>query len=876
MGQVYKARDTRLDRTVAVKLLPPDLADKPDRRRRFEIEARVISSLSHPHICPLFDVGEDQGRAFIVMEYLEGDTLDDRLTRGALPAPDVLRYGGQIADALDHAHRAQIVHRDLKPSNVMLTRSGAKLLDFGLAKGLEVPPPGLLSTASFDQRKMTAEGTVIGTVQYMAPEQLEGRQADSRTDIFAFGVLLYEMATGRKAFGGESQASLIASILTSQPPPVSSARAPNPALPPALDHIVERCLEKNPADRWQTARDIKLELDWSTKSGSQSSQPTRHVSSWRTLRAREVLAWALAAVALAIAASVALLILRKPAIETTRFTIPPPTGAIIGSGLNRRRITISPDGRHFAFVAIQGGREQIWVRSLGSLDARPLPGTDGGNAPFWSPDSRFIGFFVNAAGELKKVDASGGPARTICAATSDGNSTWGRDGTILFTQSGGSIYRVSSDGGTPVPVTHLDKTQRELDHRWPSFLPDGRRFLYMATALDANGLRATPTVYAASVDSTDRTLVARMHSGMVYSPTGHVLFVEDGVLMAQRFDTTALQLDGDPVKIADGLAYYKGLGTAGFTISDTGVLAYHGSDDALQLVWYDRRGVMTETGWDPQIFDAFRVSPDTQSLAVALIDPNTGLTDIWIYDVSRGAPTRFTSDGYASAPVWSPDGRRIALGTGRSGPPAIIAKALDGSEEKLADPTNPLNPEDWSSDGQLIVYMKSTRIRGNDLWLLPLADKQKAHSFVDTEAHEWGARFSPDSAWLAFVSNESGAPEVYVVRVRGGEKKRISVGGGSTPRWRRDGKELFYAAADNRSIMSVPVELGSTFKAGVPSRLFTMRAQAASRFGLRSTGFEVWPNGERFLMTVPVAEPASSRITVVLNWTEALKRPRTN
>ena len=603
MGQVYKARDTRLDRAVAIKLLPPDLADRPERRQRFETEARAISSLSHPNICTLFDVGEQDGRAFIVMEYLEGQTLDDRLTLGPLSADEVLRWGSQIADALDHAHRHNIVHRDLKPSNVMLTRSGPKLLDFGLAKARGAEPTGL-ATASSDDRTLTAEGTLIGTFQYMTPEQLEGRPADVRTDIFAFGTLLYEMATGRKAFDGDSQASLIASILTAQPPPVSSVQRAtcDEAVLPALDHVVQRCLAKNPADRWQTARDLKLELDWCATGGTSRSPTPLPVTKSGRYSVREALGWMVAALAVAIAATLVFLNPRDSETEATRFTIPPPPGAIIGQIEIRSRLAISPDGRHLAFQAAKDGRIQIWIRSMGTLEAYALAGTDGGFTPFWSPDSRFIGFFSPATGELKRIDLSGGPARTICAALSEGRPTWGRDGTILFTQFRDGIYRVAADGGTPVRVTQLDKTLGEMNHFWPSFLPDGRRFLYTATARDANLGRVTPSIYVSSLDSSDKTLVTRMHSGMVYSPSAGVLFVEDGVLMAQAFDTTSPQLVGDPVSLADGVAFYKELGHGGFTVSETGVIAYQGAEDAFQLLWYDRRGSVSDPGWGQKNF----------------------------------------------------------------------------------------------------------------------------------------------------------------------------------------------------------------------------------------------------------------------------------
>jgi Tol biopolymer transport system component len=871
MGEVYKARDTRLDRTVAVKLLRPDAEARADRQRRFEIEARAISSLHHPNICALFDVGEQAGRPFLVMEYLEGETLDDRLTRGPLAAAEVLQYGARIADALDHAHGAQIVHRDLKPSNVMLTAQGVKLLDFGLAKEL-APGLGLVSTATFDPQKLTAEGSIVGTFQHMAPEQLEGRPIDARTDLFAFGVLLYEMATARKAFEGESRASLIASILTSQPPPVSVTRQSGDRLPPALDHIVERCLQKRPADRWQTARDVKLELEWAASAASSDARPSPNGGAPASGR-RERVAWILAAAALVVAATLWLGRSDQPVADLTVFAIEPPPGVLIGVAQNRPRSAVSPDGRHLAFLATREGRRQIWVRSLGALDARPVDGTDGAQAPFWSPDSRFIGFFADSAGELRKVDVSGGPPRTICAAQSDGSIAWGRDGTILFTQFRDGVYRVPADGGVAARVTTVDKTKGEMNHYWPEFLPDGRHFIYMATAVDGRAMRLTPTVYVATIDgSAAPRLLAQKHSRMVYSPTGHLLFVEDSVLMAQPFDLATLQLTGEPLRIADGVGYSRTLGNGAFSLSETGVLAYQGNQESFQLLWYDRRGAVTDPGWSPQSFGSVRLSPDAGRLVVDVGDPRTGGSDLWLYDVQRGAPIRYTTDGFASNAVWSPDAGRLAFRSGRSQAPAVVVATLDGRDEVLADTNSPLTPEDWSPDGALIAYTNSTRTTGADLWLLPTTKPRQPRPLLQTPANEWDAKFSPDSAWIAFTSNELGSPDVYVVRVDGRARTRISVGGGSSPRWRRDGKELYYLAADNRTLVAVSVETGVAFTAGASQRLFTMRSDAVSRVGLRYAGYDATADGQRFLFSVPAGAPTTSRLTIVQNWAAALRR----
>ena len=882
MGEVYKARDTRLDRPVAIKVLHAAVAERADRRALFETEARAVSALSHPHICTLFDIGDQDGHAFLVMEYLEGDTLDDRLTRGPLPAPDVLRHGAAIADALDHAHRRQIVHRDVKPSNVMLTASGVKLLDFGLAKGPVLVGAAASATPSFDQRKLTAEGTLIGTFQYMATEQLEGKPADARTDVFALGTVLYEMATGRKAFNGDSQASLIASILTEQPPPISSAREvlePDGSLA-ALDHVVERCLAKNPDERWQTARDVQLELEWIVK-----GQPSRaSVRAGARLRPREAVAWALALGTLIVAAAIAVVRFDGASPESTRFIVSPPAGATIPVAESRTRLAVSPDGRRLAMVAFTGGKQQIWIRSLDSVAAEPLAGSDGAISPFWSPDSRFVGFFSPGEGALKKVAVTGGPARTIAPAQVDGVPTWGRDGTILFTQFLDGIYRVSADGGTPSRVTRVDKRRRELNHYWPEFLSDGRQFLYMATALDESGLRATPSVYIASLDSPETTLLARMHSRMTYAEPGYLLFVDNGALLAQRFDGTSRRLLGEPVQIASGVAYTRTVGNGSFGVSSNGVLAYQGAGDESHIVWADRRGNVTETGWPTQNYGSFRFSPDGQRVAVEVVDPRSNAADVWLYDAVRGAPVRFTSDpADESGPLWSPDASRILLRLSRGGPaslgsgsaaPNLYTKGVaTGREELIVSDPSPLRGEDWSQDGRWIAYTRNTRQTGVDIWLMPLTEGGKPHPFSTERFDESNARFSPDSRWLAFVSTEAGLPEVFVAPVdRAGERKRISVGGGTTPRWRRDGRELFYASPDGREIVGVPIQPGPTFRAGIPERLFALGAATGARFSRLNILYEVTPDGQRFLINVPAGEPSSSRITVVLNWMAALRR----
>jgi len=873
MGLVYRARDTRLDRPVALKVLPEEFRERSDRQQRFQSEARIISALSHPHICALFDVGEQDGASFLVMEYLEGETLEDRITRGPLPADDVLRYAAQIADALDHAHQAQITHRDLKPSNVMLTATGVKLLDFGLARGPVLATTGASTQSLTSPGRLTGEGTLLGTFQYMAPEQLEGKEADRRTDIFAFGTLLFEMATGRKAFEGTSQASLIASILTTSPPGLSSTRSGSHAdvVPLALDHIVERCLAKDPDERWQTARDLKLELEW-VATGGVRTITARRFTRRRYVRPLVVLA---ATAALVVAGAFGFSRFRQPPPQAIRFSIAPPPGSVIARGVTGTRLAISPDGRHIAFVATTGGVDRLWVQSLDSLTPRPL--ADGAESPFWSPDSRFVGFFAPGEGQLKKVDVAGGPARAICPAAVSTPSVWHRNGTILFAQDDTGIFRVSADGGTPIQVTRLDSTRREINHLWPAWLPDGRHFLYTATSLDSSGRRAPRTVYVRAVDSAEQELVTHVESRIMYSAQGYVLYVEEGALMARPFDARARTFVGEPVKVADDLMYSRTNGNAAFSVSETGVLTYYSSVTPSDLMSFDRSG-RAEPIWAQQRFSsAIRISPDGQRVIADVQDPRTGSSDIWIYDLTRGVPLRFTTDvGNDTSPAWSADGLQVVFSSDRGGAPDLFFKKTDGlnNEQVLLARRSPQLANDWSSDGTFIAFEENNRETGLDVWKLLLDGERTAKPMFATRYQEWGARLSPDAAWVAFVSNESGASEVYVAPVNGlGAKVRISTGGGIAPRWRRrDGRELFYVAPETNSIMAVAVTTTPTFKAGAPVLLFSTRGGPASRRQSREVPYDVMPDGQHFLINTPPEQPPLSGISVVVNWTTGLPR----
>jgi eukaryotic-like serine/threonine-protein kinase len=871
MGEVYRARDTRLERTVAVKVLAQHLSSSADLRERFEREAKAISQINHPHICTLYDVNREGETEYLVMELLEGETLSARLTKGALPLEQALRYGIEIADALNMAHRQGIVHRDLKPANVMLTKSGVKLLDFGLAKALELGP-----TESFTSvptvADVTREGTMLGTLPYMAPEQLEGKKTDSRADIFALGATLYEMATGKKAFEGSSQASLISAILRDEPSPISLVR-PMPSS--ALDHIVRACLAKEPDDRVQTAHDVKLQLQWIAEGGSAVGLPAPVVV---RRRSRERLAWAAAAAATLAALTLALLLLARPreALRLVQASIPSPekSSFVFDGGMS-----LSPDGRRLAFLAMTAeGKKLLWVRPLNGTAAQPLAGTDGASYPFWSPDSRFLGFF--AGGKLKKIDASGGPSQVLCDGPEARGGTWNREGVILFSPSSrDALLRVSSSGGAPAPATELDVSKRDFSHRFPFFLPDGRHFLYLAQAV-GTGPSGGREVCIGSLDSKERRTLLRVNSNVVFAPaapgaaSGHILFSHERTLLAQSFDAKRLRLSGEAFPVGEQVQYFGNLGLGVFTASDNGILAYQAGDAGAisQLVWLDRAGKQLEALGPPADYLRPRISRDGRRVAIDIRDQQTGRPDIWIYDFARRFSTRFTFEPADNIfPIWSGDDSRIVFESNRKGSDDLYQKASSGTgndEEFLVQEGRLLVPTDWSSDGRFVAYnlIDSKTKRGWDLGFYSVADK-KTSLFLSTSANEANGRFSPDARWLAYASDESGRYEVYVQPFPGrGGRSQISTAGGGQPVWNRNGKEIFYASADNK-LMAVDVKTDSGFEASAPKALFDVRLKNAT--GWR---YDISPDGQRFLANQVIGEVKPNPITLMLNWAAETKK----
>jgi len=855
MGEVYRAKDTRLGREVAVKVLPQHLIESPEVRARFEREARTVSSLNHPHICTLHDVGREGSTDYLVMELVDGETLGARIERGALPLPELLRIGIQIADALDRAHRAGVVHRDLKPGNVMLTRAGAKLMDFGLARATGTPGQAggsgvtMVTLAQSPNRKLTAEGSIVGTFQFMPPEQLEGKEADARSDLWALGCLLYECATGRAAFSGASQASLIGAIMHTDPRPMVEVA---PLTPPAFERLVRACLTKDPDERIQTAHDVRLQLEWIRDAGSQTGVPAP-VAAKRSIRER--VAWVLAATGLAAAAVLLALRLAAPTgNEPIQASILPPSDTPLLHYASA--ISISPDGRNLAFAAGSDSDAQLWLRPLGSDAVRPIPDSNLGLAIFWSPDSRYFGY-ATLEGKLKKIAVAGGEPMTICNLQWSRGAAWGRQDVIVFAPAPeGPLMAVPAAGGEPSPVTTLDPDRQQRSHRFPSFLPDGEHFLFLALPGGEGGYET----FVGSVHEGSVKKVLTADSAAIYAEPGFLLFAREGKILAQPFDTGRLELSGEPTVIADAPAKTDLDAEPVVSASDDGRLVFLRSGvRSNRLEWIDRTGAVRSTvPLPPGPWNMFRLSPDMRHAAVM------NGTDIWVIDLDRAIPTRFapTLSNEASV-VWLADGRHLAFSSNRSGRAEIYIGSMDTAEEPEMIPTTDAQFKtlwDISHDGRYLVFGVVDDATSWDLWILPMEQDGKPTLYQSAPGPELQAEISPDGRWLAYAGGESGNPEVYVQSFPvSGRKVRISVDGGNFPGWTRGGKELVYTKGD--TVMTVPIAGGDDLQPGAPRPLMSLPEG--------TTGADATPDGERFLVT---AGPDAQRdIRVILNWTSLLK-----
>lgn len=881
MGEVYQARDTRLGRAVAVKVLPAGAIDKPEMRQRFEREARAISSLNHPHICTIHDVGRQGSTDYLVMEYLEGEDLAQRLKKGPLPLDQALRIATQIADAVDRAHRAGITHRDLKPANIMLTRDGPKVLDFGLAKskrdlaGGAAAEPDATSMPTMTS-PLTTAGVIAGTLQYMAPEQLEGKEADARSDIFAFGAILYEMVTGRKAFEGASPASLIAGILEREPVPLSELQ---PLAPPLLQRTIHACLAKDPDQRRQTARDVLIDLRWISEQGTQTAESAPGLA---PPFGRERIVWAAAALAASLLGGALVWVFHRAAsvpAETMRFGITLPAGDTLGgSWYWPPSAAISRDGKQLAYVATNNGITQMYLRAMSVWVAKPLPGTAGANTPFFSPDGQWLGMF--AGGNLIKIPVRGGPPLTIASLTTDVHGAyWAADGAIYF-GTDGPLFKVPASGGAPQPASELDRKKQETDHRFPELLPGGNALLLAVRHADQPSFDEAD-IEVMLLKTGERRLIVKSGTNPRFLPTGHLVFVRSGVLLAAPFDPDKLELKGSPTPVLESVVENPRKGAGQFDVSTNGSLIYIPGGVTFgehELVLVDRAGVERVLTAKKRPYEDFSLSPDGRFAATTIEGP---VTDTWIHDIARDTDTRLTFGVEHRDPCWSPDGKRVAYSGYRDGKSTIDWKPVDGNgpeEQLVALDHGDLMPWFFSRDGRFLVFAVYSPATRADVWILPMDGDRKPRPLLESRFDEEWAQLSPDSRWIAYNSDESGRPEVYVASFPGlGSKLRISTQGGVHPHWSPDGRELFYRLdagleagrplAPRVKLMAASIETSPALKAGTPHMLFE------GPFFASSHDYAVTPDGKGFIFIREIqAASAYPELKVVLNWFEELTR----
>ncbi|HTW59845.1 MAG TPA: protein kinase [Terriglobales bacterium] len=869
MGEVYRAKDTRLDRIVAIKILPTHLSSNPEFKQRFEREARAISSLNHPHICHLYDVGSQDGTDFLVMEFLDGETLAERLRRGALPFPELLKIGMEVAEALEVAHRAGIVHRDFKPGNVMLTKSGTKLMDFGLAKPNLAGAPGsgsapLLSAARTMSDKtmsgptpvspLTTAGSIVGTIQYMSPEQIEGKEADARSDIFAFGAVLYEMAMGKRAFEGKSQISVASAILEKDLDPISASK---PSTPPAFDYLVDACLAKDREERFQSAHDVRLQL----KAIAQSPPPAAVTQSAAGTVGPRLLSMG-AAVLLAVAVIIFYLSQRAnaPALSVRAYIPPPPQTTFRASGFDAGPVVVSPDGKILAFSAVDDkGHTNLWLRPLDAQQATMLAGTEDAAMPFWSPDSRYLAFIADR--KLKTISVSGGDAQTLTDDVYSDGGAWSPAGVILFCkQNFGPISQIAASGGQVSVATRLN--QNELAHNDPFFLPDGKHFLYVSSQI--GGPSHIKVGVLGKPEQDGNVIGTGAHAAFA---SDHLLFVRDGHIQAQPFNSRTFALSGDPQTIGEART---------FSVSQNGVLAYHESSAESELKLFDRSGNLIGTPGPPAVYSDPRFSPDGKSIAVTIWDPRSSADDIWIFPVAGGQPIRVTFGPDDFWPVWSPDGKQIAYGVHENGKLSIRRRSLDGSqpEEVLYQNDAYINgsPIDWSPDGQYLSIDLESKIGIFSNWILPLTGDGKtgdrklfqppaaAHMTVS----EYDGRFSSEGRWLAYFSYETGRPEIYVVPFGAGAKTQVSTTGGWNTLFGRN-HELFFVTMGNR-LMAAHTVAQPSFHVTSIEPLFQLDLP-----NFTGISYDVSPDAKQFVVQT-ADHTKSTSITLLTNWPAELKK----
>jgi len=863
MGEVYRARDTRLDRSVAIKVLPAHLSSDPDLKLRLEREARAISSLNHPNICTLHDVGHQDGIDYLVMEFLEGETLADRLMKGPLPLQQVLKYGIEICEGLEKAHRSGIVHRDLKPGNVMLTKTGAKLMDFGLAKATPSASPassGLTATIAtpVGSHPLTVQGMVVGTFQYMSPEQVEGKEADARSDIFAFGAVLYEMATGKRAFEGKTTASVVAAVLAAEPKPISAVQ---PMAPPTLDRVVRTCLAKDPDQRFQNVHDVKLQLNWIAEGGSQAALPAPIVGRHRT---RERLAWVVAAALFALLALfLAMLRIAQPrptpdGYGITRFTILLPEHSDLSVDTTQA-VVLSPNGRELAYVVSENGLPHLYVRSLDRFDSLAIPESDGASFPFFSPDGEWIAFF--SQGKLKKASVNGSAPVVVCDLTSFFGGTWTSDGKIIFDDPSLGLGVVPAAGGTPQKVAIKDESKNSHSPTQPRILPKSGWVVFT----DYPGTAAQ--LIAVNVDTGEFRLLVKNAEGAYYS-ANRLVYYSGGTVWAVPFDLKAVAVTGTAVPVVTGVDERNFVSQ--FSASDTGILAYApgvAGNFTRNLFWVDRKGTAQKIDVPPNDYVDPSISPDGKRIAVILRSVSD--QQLAVYDAVRGVLMRIPSNGaHFASPAWTSDGRDLVVdASGPNQKRGIYRMAADGSGEPTLIYPLVANGHVTSVAGSRAVIMMADPATSTDLWTMELDDKHELQPFRRTPAMERQGSLSPDGKWMAYASNESGQSEIYVEPVPGpGGRWQISSSGGEQPRWARDGNEIFYR--NGNKMFSASVQTQGSFRASKPSELF----DASFDRGGAVDGYDVTPDGKTFLMTRS-ERPNPTEIRVVVGWPREITAP---
>jgi Tol biopolymer transport system component/tRNA A-37 threonylcarbamoyl transferase component Bud32 len=884
MGEVYRGHDTKLDRDVAIKVLPPHFARDPERLARFRREATLLAALNHPNIAQIYGVEDSGDTHYLVMEFVPGLTLAERVISGPVEVDEALRLASQMAEALEHAHEKTVIHRDLKPANVKVTPEGkVKVLDFGLAKAFagdsaaSAPPMPALDSNSPTLSRMpegmggagaspTIPGVILGTAAYMSPEQAKGKTVDRRTDIWALGCVLYELLTARPAFTGDSVTEILGAVMRGEP---DWSLLPE-ATPPAIRALLRRCLRKDLQQRPRDAADIRLELDDSRAAASAVS-PRVVAQTAAPAPRRWLLLGALACVVVAALTGITVWTLRPaPAIKpVTRFVLTlPPTQQLpsVGTGSN---LALSPDGTQLAYVAATGSTQQLYLRPVDSLESKPLPGTDGAVGPFFSPDGQWIGFTAAGTG-LKKVSVNGGPPLTLGISSTTG-ATWGPNGMIVYSPTPASpLFEVSSDGGTAQPLTALDFKRGELGHRFPNFLPDGKAFFFDAVAGGGTD------IIVQRLETGERRVLIQGGSNARYLASGHLVFYREGILMAAPFDLKKLDVRSAAVPVLESVsansnAAVLGVGVPQFSVSTGGSLAYvPGGPQGLErtLVWVDRKGTAQPVAAPARTYTQPSLSPDGRKLAVTIQVPKA---DIWIYDFSRGTLTRLTFDGFSQRPLWTPNGQRIAFSSARGGPANVFWRPADGTgtDEQITKIENLRMHASISPDGKLAFYAVNNPSGHIEFGMVSLEGEHKTSVLLQGPFNVSVPKISPDGHWLAYSSDESGRWEIYVRPFPGsGGKWQISTDGGAAPLWAPNGKELFYV--NGNQMMAVDVRTGPAFNAGTPKMLF--EGSYDQRGGGNGPNFDISPDGQRFLMIKTAGQPsASGQINVVLNWFEELK-----